>query len=130
MEEVSHQLGCEEFVDWAEQGRAAFLMGTHARAGAASIVRRLVSHGCAGLVQRIWSFVGPLQYAAPTRLTRGRPYWINGCCAVTGDGLYEGLDWLSNAMQGSQQLNDATMGKRFDDHFEKISWTRPRPNSP
>ena len=26
---------------------------------------------------------------------RGRKWFIQGTCAVTGDGLYEGLDWLS-----------------------------------
>lgn len=26
---------------------------------------------------------------------RGRTWHIQGCCATTGDGLYEGLDWLS-----------------------------------
>ncbi len=26
---------------------------------------------------------------------RGRTWHIQGCCAVNGDGLYEGLEWLS-----------------------------------
>jgi ADP-ribosylation factor protein 1 len=26
---------------------------------------------------------------------RGRSWYIQACCATTGDGLYEGLDWLS-----------------------------------
>ena len=26
---------------------------------------------------------------------RGRKWYIQACCATTGDGLYEGLDWLS-----------------------------------
>jgi ADP-ribosylation factor protein 1 len=29
---------------------------------------------------------------------RGRPWYIQACCATTGDGLYEGLDWLSNIL--------------------------------
>jgi len=29
---------------------------------------------------------------------RNRQWYIQACCATTGDGLYEGLDWLSNAM--------------------------------
>ena len=29
---------------------------------------------------------------------RSRRWYIQACCATTGDGLYEGLDWLSNAM--------------------------------
>jgi len=28
----------------------------------------------------------------------GRKWYIQACCATTGDGLYEGLDWLSNAL--------------------------------
>ncbi len=27
-----------------------------------------------------------------------RQWRIQGCCATTGDGLYEGLDWLSDVM--------------------------------
>ena len=29
---------------------------------------------------------------------RGRSWYIQACCATTGDGLYEGLDWLSNTL--------------------------------
>ncbi len=29
---------------------------------------------------------------------RGRTWHVQGCCATTGDGLYEGLDWLSTAI--------------------------------
>lgn len=29
---------------------------------------------------------------------RGRTWHIQGCCATSGDGLYEGLDWLSNTI--------------------------------
>jgi len=29
-------------------------------------------------------------------LLRGRVWNIQGCCATTGDGLYDGLDWLSD----------------------------------
>ena len=25
---------------------------------------------------------------------RNRRWYIQGCCATSGDGLYEGLDWL------------------------------------
>mmetsp|Transcript_36081 Transcript_36081/g.90552 ORF Transcript_36081/g.90552 Transcript_36081/m.90552 type:complete len:178 (-) Transcript_36081:144-677(-) len=28
----------------------------------------------------------------------GRKWYIQACCATTGDGLYEGLDWLSSAL--------------------------------
>ena len=27
---------------------------------------------------------------------KGRKWHIHGCCAVSGDGLHEGLDWLAN----------------------------------
>jgi ADP-ribosylation factor protein 1 len=30
---------------------------------------------------------------------RQRQWYIQSSCAITGDGLYEGLDWLSHAMQ-------------------------------
>lgn len=29
---------------------------------------------------------------------RDRQWYIQGCSAPTGDGLYEGLDWLSNTL--------------------------------
>uniref|UniRef100_A0A6B2LM78 ADP-ribosylation factor n=1 Tax=Arcella intermedia TaxID=1963864 RepID=A0A6B2LM78_9EUKA len=32
---------------------------------------------------------------------RGRPWLIQGTSAATGDGLYEGLDWLSQILQKS-----------------------------
>ena len=28
-----------------------------------------------------------------------RQWYIQACCATTGDGLYEGLDWLSATLQ-------------------------------
>jgi signal recognition particle receptor subunit beta len=29
---------------------------------------------------------------------RGRDWYIQGTCALTGDGLYDGLDWLSKTV--------------------------------
>ena len=29
---------------------------------------------------------------------RGRNWYIQSCCATSGEGLYEGLDWLSNTL--------------------------------
>ncbi len=29
---------------------------------------------------------------------RGREWYIQGTCALTGDGLYDGLDWLSKSV--------------------------------
>ncbi|KAI7845257.1 hypothetical protein COHA_001299 [Chlorella ohadii] len=44
--------------------------------------------------------------ASPAQLTdalglhslRGRTWFVQACCAVTGEGLYEGLDWLSRTI--------------------------------
>eukprot|EP00755_Sulcionema_specki_P009775 Sspe_Gene.44642::Locus_21904_Transcript_1_1_Confidence_1.000_Length_609::g.44642::m.44642/K07937/ARF1; ADP-ribosylation factor 1 len=30
---------------------------------------------------------------------RQREWYIQGCCATTGEGLYEGLDWLASAVK-------------------------------
>ena len=30
---------------------------------------------------------------------RSRTWYIQACCATNGDGLYEGLDWLSATLQ-------------------------------
>lgn len=29
---------------------------------------------------------------------KGRAWYVQGCCGPSGQGLYEGLDWLSNEM--------------------------------
>jgi ADP-ribosylation factor protein 1 len=34
---------------------------------------------------------------------RGRPWYIQSCCATTGDGLYEGLDWLSTTLKSKSK---------------------------
>merc|ERR1712187_972810 len=34
---------------------------------------------------------------------RHRQWYIQGTCATTGDGLYEGLDWLSNTLSSSKR---------------------------
>merc|ERR1712193_466741 len=33
---------------------------------------------------------------------RDRPWFIQAACATTGDGLYEGLDWLSRTLTGKK----------------------------
>merc|ERR1712207_80677 len=33
---------------------------------------------------------------------RHRPWYIQSACATTGDGLYEGLDWLSRTLSGKR----------------------------
>lgn len=32
---------------------------------------------------------------------RSRNWYINGTCATNGDGLYEGLDWLSRQLKNN-----------------------------
>lgn len=42
---------------------------------------------------------------------RGRNWYIQGCCATNGEGLYEGLDWLMEAMAANSShpiCDDAT----------------------
>ena len=34
---------------------------------------------------------------------RGRDWYIQGTCALTGDGLFEGLEWLSKATQNKKK---------------------------
>eukprot|EP01089_Gocevia_fonbrunei_P015559 TRINITY_DN4578_c0_g1_i3.p1 TRINITY_DN4578_c0_g1~~TRINITY_DN4578_c0_g1_i3.p1 ORF type:complete len:105 (+),score=29.20 TRINITY_DN4578_c0_g1_i3:2-316(+) len=31
---------------------------------------------------------------------RNRKWYIQACCAASGDGLFEGLDWLAHTVQG------------------------------
>jgi len=33
---------------------------------------------------------------------RNRQWYIQACCATTGDGLYEGLDWLTNILKNQK----------------------------
>uniref|UniRef100_A0A6B2LSM5 ADP-ribosylation factor n=1 Tax=Arcella intermedia TaxID=1963864 RepID=A0A6B2LSM5_9EUKA len=33
---------------------------------------------------------------------RSRQWYIQATCATSGDGLYEGLDWLSNALKNAK----------------------------
>ncbi|KAL6139092.1 hypothetical protein ACLB2K_064369 [Fragaria x ananassa] len=37
---------------------------------------------------------------------RERHWYIQSTCAISGEGLYEGLDWLSNNIDSQQGLND------------------------
>ncbi|OQS05987.1 ADP-ribosylation factor family [Thraustotheca clavata] len=32
-----------------------------------------------------------------------RSWYIQACCGISGDGLYEGLDWLASTLQKQQQ---------------------------
>ena len=33
---------------------------------------------------------------------RGREWYIQGTCALSGDGLYDGLDWLTKAVSNKK----------------------------
>lgn len=33
---------------------------------------------------------------------RGRTWYIQATCATSGDGLYEGLDWMSNQLKNQK----------------------------
>jgi ADP-ribosylation factor protein 1 len=45
---------------------------------------------------------GELSEALGLNSMRQRKWYIQGTCATTGDGLYEGLDWLSDTLSGSR----------------------------
>ena len=34
---------------------------------------------------------------------RGRAWYVQPCCATTGDGLYEGLDWLTASLKNQEK---------------------------
>jgi hypothetical protein len=44
---------------------------------------------------------------------RDRNWYIQGTCATSGDGLYEGLDWLSNRLKIESDAAVKTVGKHF-----------------
>eukprot|EP01138_Halocafeteria_seosinensis_P006617 gb/GECG01006765.1/.p1 GENE.gb/GECG01006765.1/~~gb/GECG01006765.1/.p1 ORF type:complete len:188 (+),score=28.44 gb/GECG01006765.1/:1-564(+) len=37
------------------------------------------------------------------RCCRGREWFVQGCCATSGDGVFEGLDWLSRVLNGRKK---------------------------
>ena len=37
------------------------------------------------------------------RSCKGREWFVQGCCATTGDGVFEGLDWLSRVLNGRKK---------------------------
>eukprot|EP00752_Nemacystus_decipiens_P009776 g8731.t1 len=40
--------------------------------------------------------------AAGDNPLRRRNWYIQGCCAITGEGVYDGLDWLSQALKNKK----------------------------
>ena len=51
---------------------------------------------------------------------RSRQWYIQATCATSGDGLYEGLDWLSNQLKNAKwggywhSYNKLCMGNTFN----------------
>jgi ADP-ribosylation factor protein 1 len=45
------------------------------------------------------SSAGQLSDTLGLSTMRNRSWYIQATCATSGDGLYEGLDWLSNALK-------------------------------
>ena len=41
-----------------------------------------------------------LVHALDLNSLRGKKWYIQACCGTTGDGLYEGLEWLSDNISG------------------------------
>ena len=37
------------------------------------------------------------------KAARGHKWYIQACCGTTGDGLYEGLDWLSSTLASQKK---------------------------
>ncbi|XP_020625090.1 ADP-ribosylation factor 1-like 2 [Orbicella faveolata] len=50
---------------------------------------------------------------------RNRSWYIQATCATSGDGLYEGLDWLSNQLKNSQKNMGSAFAKLFSGLFGK-----------
>lgn len=42
---------------------------------------------------------------------RTRKWYIQGCCAISGDGLYEGFDWLSKQFGDKSSFTQPTVRK-------------------
>ena len=75
-------------VDWSDRAVTAFLMGTHRH----SVLQQL--RGNSNLLEHIWRFVQPLERIEIHTVCTDRPWRVQEYCALTGDGLQEGLDWL------------------------------------
>ena len=43
-----------------------------------------------------------MQEALQLNQLRGRQWYIQSCCGTTGQGLYEGLDWLTKTFKDSK----------------------------
>ena len=48
----------------------------------------------------IWFSVAEITDKLGLHSLRSRKWYIQSTCATSGDGLYEGLDWLSNVLVG------------------------------
>merc|ERR1712154_251722 len=55
---------------------------------------------------------------------RNRQWYIQSTCATTGDGLYEGLDWLSNTLNKSASRISGVM----ETHTKILNINQPASN--
>eukprot|EP00656_Telonema_subtile_P043974 TRINITY_DN5027_c0_g1_i1.p1 TRINITY_DN5027_c0_g1~~TRINITY_DN5027_c0_g1_i1.p1 ORF type:complete len:231 (-),score=35.89 TRINITY_DN5027_c0_g1_i1:264-956(-) len=95
--EVSSALGLHERVvtEWSEQGRIAFLLGTQCEDSVVCTLR-----GNQHLLEEIWGHVGALTNVEITDLRPEAPWKTIGCCAPHGEGLGEGMGFLSEMLGG------------------------------
>ncbi len=51
---------------------------------------------------------------------RDRPVFIQSCCATSGDGLYEGLDWLRDAVENKDKWKKQQREKEIENEKAKL----------
>eukprot|EP00656_Telonema_subtile_P028751 TRINITY_DN3135_c0_g2_i6.p2 TRINITY_DN3135_c0_g2~~TRINITY_DN3135_c0_g2_i6.p2 ORF type:complete len:190 (-),score=38.75 TRINITY_DN3135_c0_g2_i6:248-817(-) len=93
-DDVSSALGLHQRDDWSEAGRSAFLLGTRCEHSVVSLMR-----GNQHLLEEIWRHVGTLTDVEISDFRPHAPWKTFGSCALSSDGLYEGLDWLSELVK-------------------------------
>ena len=93
VDQVSQGLGLCEVEDWGKSGCTTWLMGTHERAGACSVLRRLSSPGYAYLRSHIWSFV-QLRRVHPAAWLQGRSWMIVPCSLYNSPREAEHMAWM------------------------------------
>lgn len=65
-----------------------------------------------------------------TTLSEGRRWTMQACMAKTGDGLYEGLDWLSTELKGKTASgSNWNLLNRLNPFFKKTSTDNNTNNS-
>ncbi|CAF2376537.1 BnaCnng18370D [Brassica napus] len=65
--------------------------------------------------QDMRSYVSPLEVCEGLGLLdlKNRKWHIQGTCALQGDGLYEGLDWLSSTLTEVRAAGYSSVGPSF-----------------